>query len=177
MLTMMNLSTLSTMSIREERMQPPVRIIIKTLQATFPACHCNITITITITGIAIIMTTMTTSTITIITTITTIIYTITTSITTLQIVSIGIVMKEITASARVRWKTRKWTFVRLTRSTLQISNWTKIFSIWTNIMCKFNKYTLLLVRVDGKLESDQVNPGGLQDLQMWRLKIDDIFCV
>ena len=43
-----------------------------------------------------------------------------TSMTTLQMVSMGIVMKEMTASARVRWNTRKCTFVRLTRSTLQI---------------------------------------------------------
>ena len=42
MMTWENLSTLSTMSMREERMYPPVRIIIKTLQATFPACHWNI---------------------------------------------------------------------------------------------------------------------------------------
>ena len=36
-----------------------------------------------------------------------------TSITILQMVSIGIVMKQTIASARVRWKTKKWTFVRL----------------------------------------------------------------
>ena len=42
-----------------------------------------------------------------------------TSMTTLQMVSMGIVMKEMTASAKVRWNTRKCTFVRLTRSTLQ----------------------------------------------------------
>ena len=42
LIVVMNLSTLSTMSMLEERMYPPVRIIIKTLQATFPACHWNI---------------------------------------------------------------------------------------------------------------------------------------
>ena len=78
---MMNLSTLSTMSMREERMYPPVRIIIKTLQATFPACHCNININIKAFN--------------------------TTSMMILQMISIGMVMKEMMVSAMVRWNTRK----------------------------------------------------------------------
>ena len=93
------------MSISEERMYPPVRIIINTLQATFPACHWNF--------IHILQTNIfedCSFKLNI------------TSITTLQMVSMGIVMKEITASARVRWKTRKCTLVRLTRSTLSKSN-------------------------------------------------------
>ena len=53
-----------------------------------------------------------------------------TSITTLQMVSIGIVMKQTIASARVRWKTKKWTFVRLCISYLPFTKSLLIGLVW-----------------------------------------------
>ena len=84
-----------TISIKEERMYPPVLTIINPLHTRFPAYHWRFILFPD--------------------------YGKPTSNTTLQMVSIGITTKETMASAIVRWKTKKWTLVRLRTSYLGLS--------------------------------------------------------
>ena len=91
----LHLSMERTISIKEERMYPPVLTIINPLHTRFPAYHWRFILFPD--------------------------YGKPTSNTTLQMVSIGITTKETMASAIVRWKTKKWTLVRLRTSYLGLS--------------------------------------------------------